>query len=457
MKDDSARDKAIEKLVSEKLRKGTVPSGAACPDAEILAAYVERALTPRERASWETHFDACARCQMQIAELVRLGEADQAEAPALSPAPARSTFGLRWAWAAPMLVALLVAGLWYTGEFKHQLKQTSEIGAQRSSPPPSPAKAPETSEVESKKKEVAAASRPERQLQDQKSAARTNLLRNQTAQNETASSVGRVIEGQPRGAPEATASSEDTGGRENRVAAAPVPPVAAQAALQPAPAESADKLAKSSEGAIAPPSERARLQELAAGENSQTKSAGGTAGAAPSSREEPSAIKADIPAADQARRKSDAGVMEAGNALTQVQGLRKARAEAEFHFTRAPSRMDNDLITSPAYLWRVGQHGLIQKEGLEEKWETKPSGVRVDLLDVTFPGSEVGWVVGQAGTVLRSTDGGETWQKVSSPTGDDLVRVTASSDQSAQVTAHTGRIYSTTDGGANWRPVSSPK
>src|SRR5260370_5117577 len=77
MKDDSARDKAMDKLVATQLRAGLKPGNASCPDAEILAAFVERSLAPRERATCETHLAGCLGCQALVAELVRLSEDEE--------------------------------------------------------------------------------------------------------------------------------------------------------------------------------------------------------------------------------------------------------------------------------------------------------------------------------------------------------------------------------------------
>jgi photosystem II stability/assembly factor-like uncharacterized protein len=106
--------------------------------------------------------------------------------------------------------------------------------------------------------------------------------------------------------------------------------------------------------------------------------------------------------------------------------------------------------------WRVGASGLIEKPGPDGSWVAVPSGVSADLNAIAFPTPSVGWVVGQSGTVLRSTNGGATWQKIGFPTDEDLVRVTATSDQAARVTTSGGKIFATADGGKSWK-TPSPK
>jgi photosystem II stability/assembly factor-like uncharacterized protein len=104
--------------------------------------------------------------------------------------------------------------------------------------------------------------------------------------------------------------------------------------------------------------------------------------------------------------------------------------------------------------WRVGAHGLIQKIDANGNWATVPSGVRTDLFDISFPSPENGWVVGQGGLILRTTDGGRTWKRIPSPTDEDLVKVVAQTDVAARIETRGHKVWETTDGGKSW--TSSP-
>jgi photosystem II stability/assembly factor-like uncharacterized protein len=101
--------------------------------------------------------------------------------------------------------------------------------------------------------------------------------------------------------------------------------------------------------------------------------------------------------------------------------------------------------------WRVGRHGSIQKREANGKWNKQDSGVKAHLYDISFSSPATGWVVGQAGTVLRTTDGGATWTQLAKPTTEDLVHVTAASDQAAIVKTRSGQTLSTTDSGQTWK------
>jgi photosystem II stability/assembly factor-like uncharacterized protein len=131
--------------------------------------------------------------------------------------------------------------------------------------------------------------------------------------------------------------------------------------------------------------------------------------------------------------------------------LAKQKASAE------PSALTNYTIQgyTPPYQpkWRTGRGGLIQRFDSDRGWIDVPSGVQVDLFDVTFSNGTVGWIVGHEGTVLRTTDGGSNWNKVSSPTSEDLVRVSAMGSQKAQVISRSGRAFVTNDAGKSWTPV----
>jgi hypothetical protein len=59
------RERQFERALSRHLR-GASPD-AACPDADILAAYHERTLSLEEMAKWKEHIASCERCQQTLA------------------------------------------------------------------------------------------------------------------------------------------------------------------------------------------------------------------------------------------------------------------------------------------------------------------------------------------------------------------------------------------------------
>jgi hypothetical protein len=82
-------------------------------------------------------------------------------------------------------------------------------------------------------------------------------------------------------------------------------------------------------------------------------------------------------------------------------------------------------------------------------WPAPPSEVAAQVTAGSSPSTAVCWIVGRAGTVLRSTDQ-RTWQRLTFPLTADLTSVTATDAQSASVVTADGRTFSTVDGGVTW-------
>lgn len=88
-------------------------------------------------------------------------------------------------------------------------------------------------------------------------------------------------------------------------------------------------------------------------------------------------------------------------------------------------------------------------------WTAQNSGVTARLNDVYFADSQTGWAVGDNGTIVNTTDGGQTWLLQSSGTTEILRAVFF-------IDANTGwavggllgkAMLKTTDGGENWQSI----
>jgi photosystem II stability/assembly factor-like uncharacterized protein len=95
----------------------------------------------------------------------------------------------------------------------------------------------------------------------------------------------------------------------------------------------------------------------------------------------------------------------------------------------------------------------------EPWWAVKPTGVDCNLRGVAVVvvhGKTTIWVTGTRGTILRSTDGGESWQKCALPGEEprDFRGVQTFDGSTAYVMAsgagEKSGIYKTTDGGQTW-------
>ena len=105
-----------------------------------------------------------------------------------------------------------------------------------------------------------------------------------------------------------------------------------------------------------------------------------------------------------------------------------------------------------AAIWMAGRNGTISRYNFAASgWDPQASGVTVDLVAGSAPSSSICWIVGRAGTILRTLDG-YRWTKVSAPVSDDLVTVVATSAADATITDAAGVRFATADGGLTWRP-----
>ncbi len=93
-------------------------------------------------------------------------------------------------------------------------------------------------------------------------------------------------------------------------------------------------------------------------------------------------------------------------------------------------------------------------------WEQLISGTRAELLAVHFPtGTQVGYAVGTDttgfGTILKTTDGGNTWLPESTGMLNGVYDVYFTNDSTGYAVSG-GSLLRTTDGGANWNSKGVP-
>jgi hypothetical protein len=97
----------IDRLLVRALRRPSTPPDS-CPDADVLGAYALGGLGAEDRAAVEPHVSSCRRCAEHVAQLVALEDAE----PVPPLRAVRQWPWLRWTWAVPAAVAVLVAAVW---------------------------------------------------------------------------------------------------------------------------------------------------------------------------------------------------------------------------------------------------------------------------------------------------------------------------------------------------------
>ena len=89
------------------------------------------------------------------------------------------------------------------------------------------------------------------------------------------------------------------------------------------------------------------------------------------------------------------------------------------------------------------------------QWSAANSGTTNHLNGAYLLDSGVGFVVGDAGTILKTTDAGMMWSPLTSGTTNALYDVYFFDATQGVTVGEQGLILRTTDGGTAWGPVSS--
>ncbi len=104
--------------------------------------------------------------------------------------------------------------------------------------------------------------------------------------------------------------------------------------------------------------------------------------------------------------------------------------------------------------WVVGFNGLILKTtngGIN--WESKLSGISLDLSSVCFGSVLDGCAVGKSGIILKTNDGGESWHLVNSNTSSSLNDICFIDTYTAYIVG-AYVILKTTNSGSSWTDIS---
>jgi photosystem II stability/assembly factor-like uncharacterized protein len=101
--------------------------------------------------------------------------------------------------------------------------------------------------------------------------------------------------------------------------------------------------------------------------------------------------------------------------------------------------------------WSVGEYGTIIKttDG-GNTWNICEIDILTDLLDVHFSTESTGFVVGEDGLILKTTNGGGSWIKLDNEFSNNLNRVKFCNEETGWSIGEKGLILHTTDGGTTW-------
>ncbi len=383
MSTSQKRDAEMDRLLRAVLKpapRGPDAAGfdadSSCPDAGVLAAFVEGGLTATEQSALDAHIVSCGRCQEALAILSHELPDDEAA----SPAEATTTAWFTWVtrprlrWLVPISAAATVAAVFFAsrpliapeGEV---VVPASEVTRMAQAPAP-PAGLPEAAE-----------------------SART------------------LAEGPPvpKAATDALADAPMAGERARD--RKPVEPAAEMMAARVA-----------SEEKRTPPAAPAAAPPPAGGQLAAARQAPSVLVAADAPRKR--AVAEADRAASAAATRNDAGKLEAVLSTVSAPGgtvlwmfgaggrlSRSGDAGATWHEQRSGVTVDlkAGAAPSPATCWIVGTAGTVLLTTDGERWERRPFPLAVDLAAVEASSARAAVVTTRDGRRFETLDGGATW------------------------------------------------
>lgn len=107
--------------------------------------------------------------------------------------------------------------------------------------------------------------------------------------------------------------------------------------------------------------------------------------------------------------------------------------------------------------WIVGEYGtLLKTTNGGTSWDTIPTYRDTHFYAVNFTDTQVGWIGGADGLLLKSTNGGLNWQQQYIPTTGNVSKIQFL-DQNVGYALGAGLLFKTTDGGNSWQAVNLPE
>jgi len=443
------RDRQLDRALARRLSDSR---DAACPDAEILAAYHERTLSLEEMAEWSEHIASCSRCQEALALVEEsekalaedgkelevedyLGAAEPSRLPEAQAAlprdsrnlklgratpqaagarmPAKRGPRLNWRWVAPV-GALAAAVIVWIGVRDIEVankaaKQSVEMAQNRTVPPAavSPPLAAPRAEIAPRPRNRNPEPTVREPHKEEQAAGGVPQVLRQSEQERPLERQDRDLEAAKPGVNASRAIVAQSEAKKSRAAgAAPAPSAPARNGLEANEPAASDKLEPAS-----PPPATQSFEVTAAAPTLNT-------------------------------NQSDLQMM-----VRDSKDLLRLAAE------------DHRVIVAPGqkHVWRVGEGGSIARSTDGGKtWKKQNSGVTVDLTSGSATSDKVAWVAGRSGTLLLTTDGGKHWKQIPTPITGDLGGVHALDQAHASIwDASSRKSFLTSDGGETWTPAAN--
>lgn len=484
------RERNFEKALARELRAEALKAPH-CPDAETLAAYHERMLSPEEMVAKKSHIADCARCQeilatLELTEAIPVSERDSEAVAAgtkrgsITAMPKRRAY-LPWALPAGAIAAgilVLVAVRTNRAPNMHSSDSAVQVAENRdtakddnysarvapSAAAPSPAvtgKASGKMQVE-QKQEMDALTAGHRagdltrgRAGSGAGAARgpglaQNQMQNQiqnngqiTGQNQASATFDGKADKKGNELPLVTRSADATAMAENeprrselamKAKAAPTAPVA------PPPAPSEQSYVAGAAAAAAKP---AKPSDADARKDEARKSM---------------TESVEVTAEDRNFRAEEKETGAEQSALMKLKAAREMGGVAGDLRDASTGGLTLVATPDPRVFWVIGSNGAVLKtEDGEKTLRQQKVGEGIRVLAGSAVDKKVCWLIAEKGIVLRTTDGGKHWMQMNAPSATDFTTIKAASALQATISDASGHVaYFTTDGGATWTPAAKP-
>lgn len=107
--------------------------------------------------------------------------------------------------------------------------------------------------------------------------------------------------------------------------------------------------------------------------------------------------------------------------------------------------------------WIVGYYGtILHSSDRGQTWRLQPSPTRSALFNVRFVSPLKGWIGGSYGAVLRTTDGGRSWNRQSVESAEHLFAAYWLDENHGWMAGSRGQTLRTEDGGRSWGNLVLP-
>jgi photosystem II stability/assembly factor-like uncharacterized protein len=110
------------------------------------------------------------------------------------------------------------------------------------------------------------------------------------------------------------------------------------------------------------------------------------------------------------------------------------------------------VVGTGGRFWKTTSGGrVLTTAPYSDGWIEDLTNVTTDLNDCWFTDTISGYAIGNAGTIIKTIDGGDNWTTITSPSTVNLNAMAFTNDNSVgYIAGNSGKVFKTTDSGATW-------